>query len=291
MPTPQPTATPLPGLTHTLILPSVLSGCGYEVDGHMAPATKYYLFSGQRVAMRQDCNGAVVYLYHDHLGSTVATSDGQSTRYWPYGAARTGEVDTPYRYTGQRADSYTNLYQMGSRWYDGELGRWIQPDTVVPDLANPQSLNRYSYVYNRPIVAVDKDGHIAWLVTGLVGAAGGATFSVVQQVLSGISHGLTVDEALRQIDGRKVATAALVGGVAGLTMGAGTALLGTGMLATGISGAAAGIVGGQTESLANAAWGEYDRWRVSMCTRNGSSDVHPNWSTMRVGATQFPARE
>jgi hypothetical protein len=30
----------------------------------------------------------------------------------------------------------------------------------VPDLRNPQSLNRYSYVYNRPLVLRDPSGHI-----------------------------------------------------------------------------------------------------------------------------------
>jgi len=159
VPTPQPTATPLPGLTHTLILPSVLSGCGYEVDGHMAPATKYYLFNGQRVAMRQAYESTVTYLYHDHLGSTVATSDGESTRYWPYGDVRTGEVDTPYQYTGQRADSSTGLYAMGVRWYDPQLGRWTQPDTIVPEPGNPQDLNRYTYCRNNPTRYIDPAGH------------------------------------------------------------------------------------------------------------------------------------
>lgn len=33
------------------------------------------------------------------------------------------------------------------------------PDSIVPDFANPQSLNRYSYVYNRPIRFNDPTGH------------------------------------------------------------------------------------------------------------------------------------
>ena len=38
-------------------------------------------------------------------------------------------------------------------------GRFISPDTIVPDPANPQSLNRYSYVFNRPLVLTDPSGH------------------------------------------------------------------------------------------------------------------------------------
>src|SRR3972149_1326069 len=39
------------------------------------------------------------------------------------------------------------------------LNRWIQPDTIVPDPSNPQSLNRYSYVNNRPLNFTDPSGH------------------------------------------------------------------------------------------------------------------------------------
>jgi len=39
------------------------------------------------------------------------------------------------------------------------LGRFIQPDTVVPNPGNPQALNRYSYVLNNPIKYRDPSGH------------------------------------------------------------------------------------------------------------------------------------
>ena len=48
---------------------------------------------------------------------------------------------------------------MGARWYDPALGRWLSPDTIVPDFANPQSLNRFSYVRNNPLKFVDPSGH------------------------------------------------------------------------------------------------------------------------------------
>jgi hypothetical protein len=39
------------------------------------------------------------------------------------------------------------------------LGRFIQPDDRIPDLSNPQSYNRYSYVLNNPLRYTDPDGH------------------------------------------------------------------------------------------------------------------------------------
>jgi hypothetical protein len=49
---------------------------------------------------------------------------------------------------------------MGDREYDPSLGRWLSADTIVPDPANPQSLNRFSYVYNNPLKYVDPTGHL-----------------------------------------------------------------------------------------------------------------------------------
>ena len=46
-----------------------------------------------------------------------------------------------------------------ARWLDPGISKWSQPDTMIPDLSNPQSLNRYSYVMNRPTVLTDPSGH------------------------------------------------------------------------------------------------------------------------------------
>ncbi|MDY7076589.1 MAG: RHS repeat-associated core domain-containing protein [Chloroflexota bacterium] len=85
------------------------------------------------------------------------------TLYYPYGGVRwpTGgsTLPTDYTFTRQRKDAYIDMIEMGARWYDPYLGRWASADTIVPDPANPQSLNRYSYSYNNPVLYVDKDGH------------------------------------------------------------------------------------------------------------------------------------
>ncbi len=38
-----------------------------------------------------------------------------------------------------------------TRYYDPVVGRFTQPDTIGPDGANPQDLNRYTYVRNNLI--------------------------------------------------------------------------------------------------------------------------------------------
>ena len=40
------------------------------------------------------------------------------------------------------------------------LGRFTQPDTIIPDMSNSQVWNRYSYVNNSPIMYVDSSGQM-----------------------------------------------------------------------------------------------------------------------------------
>ncbi len=44
--------------------------------------------------------------------------------------------------------------------YGCYLNRFLSADSIVPNPANPQSLNRYSYVLNRPLVLTDPSGHM-----------------------------------------------------------------------------------------------------------------------------------
>ncbi len=40
------------------------------------------------------------------------------------------------------------------------LGRFTQPDTLVPEPGNPQALNRYAYTLNNPLKYTDPSGHV-----------------------------------------------------------------------------------------------------------------------------------
>jgi RHS repeat-associated protein len=60
---------------------------------------------------------------------------------------------------GQTQDQTTGLMYYRARYYDPAVGRFISADTIVPDYSDPQSLNRYSYVNNRPLRLVDPTGH------------------------------------------------------------------------------------------------------------------------------------
>ncbi len=123
----------------------------------------------------------VVYRHGDHLGSTVlvtkATGSGLSlvlTRavYAPYGAANA--TAPPERgFNGRQRDAATGLYDYGARWYDPSMGRFLQPDSLVPDPLRPRTLNRYAYAESGPVDHVDPSGHLSIRVfAGTTGPGG-----------------------------------------------------------------------------------------------------------------------
>jgi RHS repeat-associated protein len=97
----------------------------------------------------------------------------EQQRYLPFGLPRTtppfaNVTSTDFTYTGQRDLPGTGLMDYKARFYSPTLGRFTQPDTIIPDTANPQSWNRYSYVENRPITYIDSTGHSGILVITLL---------------------------------------------------------------------------------------------------------------------------
>ncbi len=112
-------------------------------------------------------NNGLFYLYSDQLGSTSAMQapDGTvtQTRYTPFGDYRTGSTTNPITdrgYTGQKENMELGLMYYNARYYIPSLGRFLSADTIVPNPANPQSYNRYSYTRNNPINLIDPTGNV-----------------------------------------------------------------------------------------------------------------------------------
>ncbi len=79
----------------------------------------------------------------------------------PYGSIRAGVTSgvTDFKFTDQELDSETGLYNYRSRLYDPVLARFISPDSIIPDLYDPQQINRYAYARNNPLKYYDPTGH------------------------------------------------------------------------------------------------------------------------------------
>ena len=148
------------------------------------PSTKYYYADGQLIAFQRfdySQGNGLRYVFRDHLGSTNIIVNGGGVklwedRYYPFGDIRYTwkkredfPTQTDYRFTGQRLDAGVGaravdgldrgLYFYNARYYDPTLARFIQPDTLVPNPGDPQSLNRYSYTRNNPVRYTDPSGH------------------------------------------------------------------------------------------------------------------------------------
>jgi len=111
----------------------------------------------------------VGYYYHqDNLNSSSALSGSSGSQqevnvYYPFGRQQVASPQASFKvsrqFTGQVKDDETGLYYLNSRYYDEYLARFIQADTILPDIGNPQSYNRYSYCHNDPLCYTDPNGH------------------------------------------------------------------------------------------------------------------------------------
>ena len=138
-------------------------------------------FAGGPVAVQvsgdpDPANNGLFYIYADHLGSSGSLSDSSGVyipnshaKYTPFGDWRTEPTATAgdRYYTNHKHNNLGNgaddlgLIYMNARYYLPGVGRFASADTVVPNAANPQSYNRYSYVLNSPIMKNDPTGHDA----------------------------------------------------------------------------------------------------------------------------------
>jgi RHS repeat-associated protein len=116
------------------------------------------------------------YFYHpDYLGSSSVLTERNGTEVQHYEYSAFGRdrytnnifaATVSHRYTGQILDEGTGLYYCHARYYDPQLGRFIQPDTLIGDLFNPQSYNHYSYCINNPLRFTDPNGQ-SWKDIGV----------------------------------------------------------------------------------------------------------------------------
>jgi len=110
-------------------------------------------------------NGLLYYGHSDHLGSMRLGSTPTRTMYFDLAHAPFGEVyassgTTDPAFTGERQDTVSGLFDFPAREYSIQ-GRWPSPDPSglgAVDPSNPQSWNRYAYVLNNPLSAVDPQG-------------------------------------------------------------------------------------------------------------------------------------
>jgi RHS repeat-associated protein len=143
--------------------------------------TNYVFAGGSRVATQNE--SGTIYNIQDHLSSASLSLDEsgnvvQKLDYYPFGSERvnekTGDFDTHFTYTDQEKDKETGLMYYGARYYDAEVGRFTQVDPWFGELSIPQTLNKYTYTLNNPLVYVDPTGEKVELVSRGLNKTGGS---------------------------------------------------------------------------------------------------------------------
>jgi len=219
-----------------------------RVKGAQRNDTSYYFANAERVA-RKDPDGSKYYYHGDHLGSThiVTNASGavvESVAYLPYGEtqSKTGSGSN-YLYTDQELDPESGLYYYDARYYSPEIMRFVEPDSVIQDLYNPQNLNRYSYVLNNPIKYTDPTGHIIPLLFAAL-VVGGVAAEIIYAYNNPVNPSDSGDLVDIWVEGGKGMVAATVAYAAGgLSSMLGGAQAGTaGVVAEGMTSSFAGKV-------------------------------------------------
>jgi len=111
----------------------------------------------------------VTFLHGDRLGSASLATDAAGSvlsqeRYYVWGSASmmSGTMPTDFQWQNQRRLDEAQagkLYDFNARFFTPVAARFISPDSIVPNPANPQSLNRYTAMANNPLNFTDPTGH------------------------------------------------------------------------------------------------------------------------------------
>ncbi len=131
----------------------------------------------------------VFLMLSDHLGSNTFIIDHatgelvEHATYQAYGATesnyrpeRWSSFREPYKFTGKEEDVEVGLGYYGARYLSMGLGVWMSPDPVTIHQVGSDP-NPYAYVHGRPLVAVDPDGRLPFLLTLAISAVVGALVS------------------------------------------------------------------------------------------------------------------
>ena len=139
----------------------------YDADGTLFSMNcdgkdYYYILNptGDVIALVDTGWNTVVSYAYDSWGNVTAIEGDQEL----------GEKN-PLRYRGYYWDEETGLYYLASRYYDPEVGRFINADNinlVLIDLTVTSDKNLYTYCDNNPIIRKDVNGE-CWIIAIAIG--------------------------------------------------------------------------------------------------------------------------
>lgn len=184
----------------------------------------FYDANGTPYALKY--NGTVYYYVTNLQGDVIRIVDASgntvaSYEYDPYGKviSATGTLAeiNPIRYRSYYYDTETGFYYVSSRYYDPEIGRFINADdtSYLGMDGSSLSYNLFAYCNNNPVIGIDPTGHFLISTAVLIGAAVGG---IIGATVGGISA-YSVAKG-KGAEGWKLAGWTVLGAVGGGVIGA-----------------------------------------------------------------------
>ena len=136
-----------------------------ETDQNGNVLNDYFYLGDERMG-RVNGQGALYFYYNDQLSTTRIMTDRNGNvcydaDYFPWGDEQHVYLNTcgqNYKFTGKERDPDMDIDDFGARFYKAGMGRFYSPDPLGGSLADPQTLNKYSYVINNPLRYTDPTG-------------------------------------------------------------------------------------------------------------------------------------
>ena len=216
----------------------------------------YYIYNAQGdvIGLFNVSQQIVARYNYDAWGKIISVTDGSGAEITD--TTHIAHVN-PFRYRGYYYDAETGFYYVSSRYYDPEIGRWINADALV-DQNSVLGYNLFAYCRNNPVNMTDTTGNLPFFaITAAIGAVVGAVVGGVVaaknggNVWAGVGIGATAG-ALIGTGAGMAAGAALAGSITattGAVMAGGSALVAT--VGTGGLGAGATYIANNLSQAAN----------------------------------------
>ena len=177
---------------------------GFQYNG----VNYYYLKNGQGdVVGILNSSGTLVAKYtYDAWGKLLSVTDAAGTDK-STDASFIGNIN-PIRYRSYYYDTETGLYYLQSRYYDPEVGRFINADSVMGVNADIYTYNLFTYCGNNPVSRLDESG-MGWLsvlgaiVTGVAVVAAAVVTSPVTVVVAVAATTATVVSCINSSNNKK----------------------------------------------------------------------------------------
>ena len=257
------------------------NGRGRKISRTTDGETRYYVYDGNTVIAELDgqnelkarnvygrnlisrtTDKPMIMSYNGHGDIVLVKSvSGETLAEYAYDEfgnvlAQNGELDNPYRYAGYEYLDSVDLYDLNARYYNPKTARFLSEDPYynlgnrviglyeinVPSVDSIiQANNIYAYCGNNPVIYIDKNGEVFFLITAAIGAVAGG---VVGAIYSQAKYG--------EVRWQDVVAGAAIGGILGATGGAAVAYIATGSATASTATVIVGIGGSATAAAGDA---------------------------------------